>query len=66
MRSRKWMITVNWMMLISLIVVFATGILLKVMPGMWMGISHALSGLLLVISAAIHMVQHGMLSKKSR
>ena len=64
MRNKKWMMAINWIMLISLIVVFVTGILLKFMPEMWMGISHALSGLLLVITAVIHMLQHGMLRKR--
>lgn len=48
----------NWTMLISLIVVFATGILLKPFPGMWMGITHALSGAILFVSAMIHSLKH--------
>lgn len=60
MRTRKTRMAVNWVMLISLIVVFVTGILLKPMPGMWMGITHGVSGFLLVISAVIHCVQNRM------
>lgn len=60
MRTRKMRMAVNWAMLISLIVVFVTGILLKPMPGMWMGIAHGVSGFLLVISALIHCVQNRM------
>lgn len=60
MRTRKMRMAVNWVMLISLIVVFVTGILLKPMPGMWMGITHGVSGFLLVISAVIHCVQNRM------
>ncbi len=48
----------NWTMLISLIVVFVTGILLKPFPGMWMGISHGVSGFVLFISAMIHIIGH--------
>lgn len=49
---------INWIMLISLIVVMGSGLLLKVMPGMWAGISHALSGFLLTITIVIHCFQH--------
>lgn len=50
--------TLNWTMLISLIVVFATGILLKPFPGMWMGITHGVSGFVFFISAMIHTAKH--------
>lgn len=66
MKKRTIMVAINWIMLISLIVVFGSGMLLKVMPGMWMGITHAVSGLLLVITAIVHMLQHGMLKKSSK
>lgn len=66
MRNKKWLMAINWLMLISLIVAFGSGILLKFMPGMWMGISHTLSGLLLVITVVIHIVQHGMFQRKRR
>lgn len=55
---------VNWLMLLSLVVVFVTGILLKPMPGMWMGITHGVSGFVLMICAVLHCVQHGMFKKK--
>ncbi len=61
MKKRKFMLVINWLMLISLIVVFVTGMVIKVMPGMWLGISHGVSGLVFVICAIIHCVQHGML-----
>ena len=48
----------NWTMTISLIVVFATGILLKPFPGMWMGITHGVSGMILFVSAMIHSLKH--------
>lgn len=64
MKKRKMMIVVNWIMLVALVVVFVTGLLLKPMPGMWMGITHGVSGFLLFICAIIHCVQHGMLKWK--
>ena len=48
----------NWIMLISLNLVFITGILLKPFPGMWMGITHGLSGFVLFISASVHILKH--------
>ena len=48
----------NWTMMIALIVVFATGILLKPFPGMWMGITHGVSGIVLFVSAMIHGLKH--------
>lgn len=66
MKKRKAIMAINWIMLISLITVFVTGFLLKPMPGMWMGITHGLSGFVMVISAVIHCVQHGMFKKKKK
>lgn len=54
----------NWMMMISLILVFATGILLKIFPGMWLGITHAVSGMVLFVSAMIHILGHMKIRKK--
>ena len=54
----------NWTMLISLITVFVTGILLKPFPGMWMGITHGVSGFVLFVSAMIHIVGHMRIRKK--
>ena len=48
----------NWTMMISLIVVFASGILLKPFPGMWLGIAHGISGIVLFVSAMIHGLKH--------
>lgn len=48
----------NWIMMISLILVFASGILLKPFPGMWLGITHGVSGMVLFVSAMIHAVKH--------
>lgn len=64
MKNRKMRVVINWTMLISLVVVFVTGILLKPMPGMWLGIAHGVSGLALVVTSLIHAVSHGMLRKK--
>lgn len=55
--------TINWLMLLSLITVFLTGLLLKPMPSMWLGITHGVSGCVLVITAVIHMKQNRMLKK---
>lgn len=66
MKKREMMVLINWMMLVALIVVFVTGILLKPMPGVWMGIAHGVSGFVLVITAVIHALQHGMLKVKQR
>ena len=48
----------NWTMMISLIVVFASGMLLKPFPGMVLGITHGVSGIILFISAMIHALKH--------
>ena len=48
----------NWTMMISLVVVFTTGMLLKPFPGMWMGITHGVSGMILFVSAMIHGLEH--------
>ena len=54
----------NWTMMISLILVFVTGILLKPLPGMWMGVTHTVSGFVLFVSAMIHILGHMGLRKK--
>ena len=64
MKKRKAIMAVNYIMLIALITVFVTGMLLKPMPGMWMGISHGVSGYVVMICAVIHCVQHGMFRRK--
>ena len=48
----------NWTMMISLVLVFVSGILIKPFPSMWMGITHAVSGFVLFISASIHILKH--------
>lgn len=48
----------NWTMMVSLIAVFVSGILLKPFPGMWLGITHAVSGMILFVSALIHAFKH--------
>ena len=53
----------NWIMLISLTLVFVTGILLKPFPGMWMGITHGVSGFVLYVSAMIHILGHMRIRK---
>lgn len=64
MKNRKRRVILNWTMMIALIVVFVTGILLKPMPGMWMGIAHGVSGFVLVVTSLIHAISHGMLRVK--
>ena len=44
----------HWVMLLSLVVVFGSGMLLKGMPGMWLGITHVLAGLILTTSVLVH------------
>ena len=58
MNKRTKAMILNWIMLISLIVVFVSGILLKPFPGMWLGITHGVSGMVFFISAMIHTVKH--------
>ncbi|MBQ2705553.1 MAG: hypothetical protein IJF60_01925 [Agathobacter sp.] len=53
----------NWIMLSSLILVFVSGILLKPFPGMWMGITHGVSGIVLFISAMVHILGHMRIRK---
>ncbi len=53
----------NWTMMISLIVVFVSGILLKPFPGMWLGITHGVSGIVLLVSALIHSFGHMKVGK---
>ena len=55
--NKKTMI-LNYTMMISLILVFFSGILVKPFPSMWMGITHGVSGFVLFISAMIHIVKH--------
>lgn len=54
----------NWVMLISLLLVFASGMLLKPMPGMWLSILHGVSGIVLFVSTLIHVFQHSKVRKK--
>jgi hypothetical protein len=54
----------NGTMLVSLILVFVTGILLKPFPGMWLGITHGVSGFILFVSAMIHILGHMGLRRK--
>jgi len=61
---KKGTIILNWTMMISLVLVFATGILLKPFPGMWMGITHGVSGIVLFISAMIHILGHMRIRKR--
>ena len=56
----------NWTMLISLILVFVTGILLKPFPGMWMGITHGVSGFVLFVSAMIHILGHMGIRRRAK
>ena len=58
MSKRTKTAILNWTMLISLILVFVTGVLLKPFPGMWMGITHGVSGFVSFVSAMIHSIKH--------
>lgn len=49
---------INRVMIVSLVVVMITGMLLRPMPGMWLGIMHGVSGITLTISIIIHCFQH--------
>lgn len=66
MKKRQMMIAVNWILLISMILVVVSGMLLKSMPGMVMGITHALSGYVFAIAGVVHCLQHGMLKFKKK
>lgn len=54
----------NWVMLVSLVMVFVSGMMLKPMPGMWLGILHGVSGLTLVVSVMVHVFRHARLGRK--
>lgn len=56
----------NWVMLVSLLLVFSSGILLKPIPNMWLGILHGVSGIVLFVSTLIHVVQRRKMGKKAK
>jgi len=56
----------NWTMMISLILVFISGVLLKPLPGMWMGITHGVSGIVLFVSALIHILGHVGIRRRAK
>lgn len=56
----------NWTMMISLILVFISGVLLKPFPGMWMGITHGVSGIVLFVSAMIHILGHMRIRRRAK
>lgn len=59
MRRRTGMKIVNWLMMAALIIVVVSGTLLHgIGANMWLGITHGLSGYLLMICAVIHFFQH--------
>lgn len=58
MNRKAKMKIINRAMMFSLILVMATGILLRSLPGMWMGIIHGVSGITLTVSIVIHCLQH--------
>ena len=53
----------NIAMLIALIVCFTSGFVVKIMPNMWLGITHGISGIILFVSILYHCVTHGMFRK---
>lgn len=56
--------TVNMIMLLSLIVAFISGLLLKPMPITSIRILHVVSGFIFVISAIVHMQQNLMFKRR--
>lgn len=56
----------NWVMLVSLVLVVVSGVLLKPMPGMWLGILHGVSGLVLFVSVLVHVLRHARLGRKAK
>lgn len=56
--------TVNMIMLLSLIVVFISGLLLKIMPITSIRILHVVSGFVFVSSAIAHMQQNHMFKRR--
>ncbi|MBO5158611.1 MAG: hypothetical protein J6B94_03335 [Lachnospiraceae bacterium] len=59
MNKRTAIKIVNWIMMAALIIVVVSGTLLHGMgASMWMGITHGLSGYVLLICAIIHFIQH--------
>ena len=54
---------VNYMMLVSLFVVFVSGFVVKIISNMWVGITHGVSGIVLFVSILYHCVTHGMFRK---
>lgn len=58
--------TLNRVMLISLVLVFASGLLLKPMPDMWLGILHGGSGIVLFVSILLHVFQHARGKKRAK
>ncbi len=65
MNKRTKMLIVNYVMAVSLVIVMVTGMLLRPFPGMWMGIAHGVSGMLLTASIVVHCIQHRPKRKKS-
>lgn len=58
MRQNTINAIINRVMIVSLVVVMITGVLLRAMPGMWIGILHGVSGITLTISIIIHCFNH--------
>ncbi len=56
----------NWVMLVSLLLVFFSGILLKPMPNLWLGRLHGVSGIILFASTLSHMVQRSKMGKTAK
>ena len=58
MNNKTKRAVINWVMIVSLVIVMVSGMLLRPMPGMWVGILHTVSALALTISIIIHCFQH--------
>ncbi len=64
MRVLKMKRIINRLLILSLLVAFVSGLVLKTAPGMWTGILHGVSGLVLFICAVIHGIQYGAAKRR--
>lgn len=58
MRMKKKL--TNIVMMVSLIIVFITGMLIHPVPESWVKILHAVAGLMLTVSVVVHICQNRM------
>ena len=53
-------------LMVALVLALASGIALKAVPGMWPGIVHAVSGLVLVVSVLVHVFRRVPQGRKEK